>query len=295
MSISRNSSNVALAFALALPATMAASPAQASDQYGASTTTTIAEVTTPSLGQETVTTTTFSRSSAGDWNEERFVGDDGVETIVRTRYITRPATALPHRAAPQTGYPVQPMMPQPAVFERDQWLDECERRTSGKSEKEKGGIIGGLLGAAAGGIAGNLIAGAGERLAGTLIGAGTGGLAGVILGSIIGGGKKNDRYDCEAALDGYTSQYGYPGSARTIAYPYPPSGYQYMHTGQYSYAADCGCQYPQVVMVPVRSEVRQRLITRERTRIIETPVQPRQPGKLIPIKTRYVSPEMIKN
>ncbi len=233
------------------------------------------------------------------YEEETIVGPDGVETITRTRRIERsvpyPGNVQRERYAPQQAYPRHyapypggPVGHAPVVFEREQWLQECRRRTSGRSEKEKGGIIGGLLGAVAGGIIGNRVAD-GERLAGTLIGAGTGGLAGLLLGNLIGGGKKNDRYDCEAALDGYISQYGQPGAARTI--PYPAGGYGYpgyapAYTGQYGYSAACGCQQPQVVWVPVQTEVRQRVIVRETVR------EERIPG------SRYIppapSPKMIK-
>lgn len=230
------------------------------------------------------------------YEEETVIGPDGVETITRTRRIERsvpypetvtrgPFIEQGHSYAP---YPGGPAAPAPVVFEREQWLQECRRRTSGRSEKEKGGIIGGLLGAVAGGIIGNRVAD-GERLAGTLIGAGTGGLAGLLLGNLIGGGKKNDRYDCEAALDGYISQYGQPGAVRTI--PYPAGGYAYpgyapAYTGHYGYSAACGCQQPQVVWVPVQTQVRQRVIVRETVR------EERIPGaRIIPPRP---SPKMIK-
>lgn len=232
------------------------------------------------------------------FEEETIIGPDGVETITRTRRIERsvryPDTVQRERYVPQHNYapyPGGPVAPAPVVFEREQWLQECRRRTSGRSEKEKGGIIGGLLGAVAGGILGNRIAD-GERLAGTLIGAGTGGLAGLLLGNLIGGGKKNDRYDCEAALDGYISQYGQPGAVRTI--PYPAGGYGYgypgyapAYTGHYGYSSACGCQQPQVVWVPVQAQVRQRVIVRETVR------EERVPGtRIIPPAP---SPKMIKS
>ena len=302
MSISRKSTSAALALTVALPALMAATSAQADDhrvtraptQIGATQMSTIPPAFTPTIAGGAMTIMTAPASVEDGVKIEKYVDENGVETIVRTRYINPPAPGI----QPNTGMPVQPMTPYPVVFERDQWLDECERRTSGRSEREKGGIIGGLLGGVAGGVAGNLIAGAGDKLAGTLIGAGTGGLAGVLLGSLIGGGKKRGKYDCEAALDGYISQYGQPGSARTIAYPYPPSGYHYMHTGQYNYAASCGCQYPQMALVPIRTEVRQRLIKRETSTIIEVPgervIDPRVPTKLVPIKTAPRPAKLIK-
>ncbi|QUL37289.1 hypothetical protein [Erythrobacter sp. JK5] len=228
------------------------------------------------------------------FEEEYTVGPDGVETITRTRRIERPA---PYPDAVQRGpylqqgyapYPGGPAAAAPLVFERDQWLAECERRTAGRSEGDKGGIIGGLLGAVAGGLIGNRVAD-GDRLAGTLIGAGTGGLAGVLLGNLVGGGKMNDRYDCEAALDGYLSQYGQPGAARVM--PYPAAGYGYQgygyapaHAGYYGYG--CGCQQPQVAWVPVQTEIRQRVIVRETVR------EERIPGaRIIPPAP---SPKLIK-
>ena len=211
---------------------------------------------------------------------ETSVDQYGVETITRTRRIETSAPYPGEYAeyegeSHQYGYapaPAHGYAPAPAVFERDQWLDECERRTSGRGNREKGGIIGGLLGAIAGGIIGNRVADS-ERLGGTLIGAGVGGIAGVVLGSLIGGGR-NDRgdYDCEAALDGYLSQYGHTG--RIAAHPAPAYGYaQPAHHGygygyapayqaySYSYAPP-----QQVVYVPVYYEVQQRVIVRETVR-----------------------------
>ena len=66
---------------------------------------------------------------------------DGVETIIRTRRIDLPA-APHHGYVPQMGY-----APAPVVFEREQWLDECRRRTAGRDKDDTGTIIGGLLGA----------------------------------------------------------------------------------------------------------------------------------------------------
>lgn len=289
MSISRKYANAALALSVALPAMGFATSAAGQNvtgtdgQVGATTVETLPPATTPLLGGETSTVTTITKTSTASpaWTEEKTVGPDGVETIIRTRYIHRPTTPT-HTVRPTVGVPHYPMTPTTVVFERNQWLAECDRRTSGRSEKEKGGIIGGLLGAAAGGVLGNVVAGSGERLAGTLIGAGTGGLAGLVLGNIVGGGKKGDRYDCEAALDGYISQYGQPGAIRTIPHPYPPAGWGHAYTGHYSYAAGCGCQMPQVVMVPIHSEVRQRVIVREK--VIEKTIHPPKPMKPVPIK-----------
>lgn len=204
------------------------------------------------------------------------VGPDGVETVVRTRRIE--SAAPPSDYYPQDtgygspqGYAYGPS-PAAAVVERDQWIEECERRTSGRGEKEKGGIIGGLLGAIAGGIIGNSVAGAGDKLGGTLIGAGTGGLGGLLLGNLIGGGKKGERYDCAAALDSYLSQYG-QGQPRIaaraipapVAYGYPayaaPVQYSYAPAYSYSYAPP-----QQIVYVPIRYEQQQRVVVRETVR-----------------------------
>jgi hypothetical protein len=227
---------------------------------------------------------------------------DGVETITRTRYIQAPGPArpapAPHGYAPQY-YPGQGYAPQgyayaaaqPAVFERQQWIDECRRRTRGQGRDDTGLIIGGLLGAIGGGIAGYEIAGAGDRVLGTILGVGGGGLIGGLLGSLFDG-DDDDKYDCEAALDAYLSQYGAPGArvaSREIAYPAYgyPQGYSY----GYTYAPP-----QQVVLVPVRTEVQQQVVVRETvreetytvpgaTRIIDPAPRPsgkliRQPGKV---------------
>ena len=217
---------------------------------------------------------------------ETITDENGVETITRTRRIEHTAPVhsghaiheghetYAYRTIPAHG-PAYGYAPAAGVFERDQWIDECERRTSGRDNREKGGIIGGLLGAIAGGIIGNRVAD-GDRLAGTLIGVGTGGIGGALLGGLIGGGR-NDRgdYDCEAALDSYLSQYGHGGPAtvhrvayRTIpapAYAPPPPAYGYGYgyaPGYQSY----GYSYAppqQVVYVPIRYEQQQRVIVRE--------------------------------
>ncbi|MGJ8606227.1 MAG: glycine zipper 2TM domain-containing protein, partial [Marivita sp.] len=227
---------------------------------------------------------------------ETTVDEYGVETVTRTRRIESrgPYTDAEHTGdyaphydqgyAPQ--YAPASYAPATSVFEREQWIDECEHRTNGSSGNEKGGIIGGLLGAIAGGIIGNRVSDA-ERLGGTLIGAGVGGLGGLLIGSLIGNGR-DDRgdYDCEAALDSYLSQYGYPGAvpvtrvaARTIPAPqyapqYAPApqhyGYAYAPQYQYTYAPP-----QQVVYVPVRYEQQQRVIVRETVREETVPVAAR--------------------
>ncbi|MDY7096879.1 MAG: hypothetical protein SXU28_01950 [Pseudomonadota bacterium] len=258
-------------------------------------------------GVTTTTTTTtdvstlpaeYRRLPVGEELSETTIGADGVETITRTRRIAARAPATPvatqmpatQHYAHQGYYPVSyAPAAAPAVFSREQWLDECRRRTDGRSEREKGGIIGGLLGAIAGGIIGNRVAD-GERLAGTLIGAGTGGLAGLVLGNIIGGGKKNDRYDCEAALNGYMNQYGTQPvrvASRSIPAPvaYPAYTYAqptYAYAPAYTYA-----QPQQVVLVPVQTQQQQRVLVRETVR-----------EEVIPGATRSIprapSPKMIK-
>ncbi len=228
------------------------------------------------------------------------IGADGVETVTRTRRIITSAP-VQQNYTPQgqyqqgyapAAYPAPGYTPAyaPVVFEREQWLDECNRRTNGRDERDKGGIIGGLLGAIGGGIIGNRISD-NERLGGTLIGAGVGGLAGLLLGNLIGGGKKNDRYDCEAALDGYLTQYGTNGprfASRTIATPaaYPAYGYDYAPVQVY-YA-----QPQQMVMVPMQYQQQQRVIVRETVR---EEVIPGAVRYIPPAPQRLPSPKLIKN
>jgi hypothetical protein len=228
---------------------------------------------------------------------ETVTSADGVETITRTRRIesTRPLpAAAPQGYAPQYAAPAV-YAPAPAVFEREQWIDECRRRTAGLSNNDTGTIIGGLLGAIAGGFVGYEIAGAGDRVLGTALGVGGGGLIGGLIGSLFNGGKKNGRYDCEAALDGYLSQYGTPGTriaSREIAYaPYPaaapayPYGYGYPASYGYSYAPP-----PQTVLVPVRSQQQQQVVVRETVREETYSV----PGAMRVIPAPAPSAKMIK-
>lgn len=214
---------------------------------------------------------------------------DGVETITRTRRIELPAAPQgPRGPMAQHTYPAPvAYAPAPVVFERDQWLGECRRRTAGRDKDDTGTIIGGLLGAIAGGFAGYEIAGAGDRVLGTVLGVGGGGLIGGLLGSLFNDDNE-DRYDCEAALDAYLTQYGTPTTriaSREIPYaPYPAApayGYGYPAYG-YGYAP------PQMVMVPVRSEVPQQVVVRENVREERYTV----PGaaRIIPAP----SPKMIK-
>ncbi len=225
---------------------------------------------------------------------ETSVDEYGVETITRTRRIEHPApypgSEPAHTATYAPTYQEASYAHAGSVFERDQWLDECERRTNGRSNREKGGIIGGLLGAVAGGIIGNRAFDS-ERLGGTLLGVGVGGLAGGLLGSLIGGGR-DDRgeYDCEAALDGYLSQYGHSGTVpvtrvatRSIparapayaapAYPAyaPPVQYGYGYAPAYQSYGYTYQPPQQVVYVPVQYQQQQRVIVRETVREEEVP------------------------
>lgn len=229
---------------------------------------------------------------------ETVTTENGVETITRTRRIDarRPLPAAP--AAPQQAYaPAYGYAPQmayaagPVVFERQQWIDECRRRTRGQNRDNTGRIIGGLLGAVAGGFAGYEIAGVGDRVLGTVLGVGGGGLIGGLLGSLFDGDKRKNLYDCEAALDSYLSQYGPPGpriASREIAYP--AQAYSYGYPAQYGYAY---APPPQMVLVPVRTEVQQQVVVRETERF-ETYTVPGAVREITDPAPRP-SPKMIKN
>lgn len=213
---------------------------------------------------------------------------DGVETVTRTRRIELPAAPQAQGGPMVQAYPAPvAYAPAPVVFERDQWLDECRRRTAGRDKDDTGTIIGGLLGAIAGGVAGYEIAGAGDRVLGTVLGVGGGGLIGGLLGSLFNG-DDDDRYDCEAALDAYLTQYGTPTTriaSRTIPYaPYPaPYSYGYGYPA-YGY----GYAQPQMAMVPVRTEVPQQVVVRETVR--EEPYTVPGAARIIPA----AAPRMIK-
>ena len=218
------------------------------------------------------------------------VSPDGVETITRTRRITR-STPLPNpnhrRPTAQHGYPqayphghAAPVAAAPVVFNEEQWLDQCERRTRDLNDNDRSTILGGLIGAAAGGLIGNRVAGRRNRLAGSLIGGGVGGLAGAALGSSIDRKNRNREAleQCEAALNQYLSQPTHATAGHGFA------GYAPAYTGNYAYSAGCGCQQQQVVWIPVRSETRQRVIVREVVR------EERIPGRrIVP-----PSPKLIK-
>jgi len=252
-----------------------------------------APVTAPVMSETTETVTTA----------------DGVETITRTRRIEASAPAhtygypgtYPSGYAPQQGYPAG--YPQaayapayaPAVFERQQWIDECNRRIAGQDKDDTGAIIGGLLGAIAGGFIGHEIAAVGDEVLGAAFGVAGGGLLGGLIGSLFDGDDDEDRYDCEAALDAYLSQYSAPDAriaSRTIAYPaYAPApayGYGYPASYGYSYAPP-----PQMVLVPVRSEVQQQVVVREKERY-ETYTVPGA-ARTIPPPSPRPSPKMIKS
>lgn len=238
---------------------------------------------------------------------ETSIGADGVETITRTRFIPAQTTVPVTPAQPQmpaaypgaypAGVPMQqfPMGygAQPAVFERQQWIDECRRRTAGRNRNDTGTIIGALLGAIGGGIGGNLIAGAGDKLLGTVVGGAAGGLGGGLIGGLFNG-RKRDRYDCEAALDSYLSQ-SIPTqrmASRQIpmgpAYAAPSYGYGYgypvMMQPSYYYAPP-----QQDVVVPVRYEQQQQVVVRKTVREEVVPgaariIPDRRPTKLIKLR-----------
>lgn len=237
-------------------------------------------------------------------------GVDGVETITRTRRIvaSAPPAALPAQAVPppaavspyaqytyyQAGY--APTYA-PLVLDREQWIAECQRRTEGRDDTEKGNIIGGLLGAIGGGILGNELAAAGEALGGTLIGAGVGGIAGVLIGGLIAGDGDEETYDCEGALNAYLDQANRYGSARYASrtiptYPaYPAYGYAYPQQAV-AYPA------PQTVaLIPVTTYQQQRVVVRETVREETVPGAARTiaPPPPAPAPQPVPSPKMIKN
>ncbi|MEL7187988.1 MAG: glycine zipper 2TM domain-containing protein [Pseudomonadota bacterium] len=223
---------------------------------------------------------------------ETITGPDGVETITRTRRI--PAQAIPVQtsqvpaqqvpvyqptyqtvpypgaAYPTAAYPVAPATTQ--VVGREQWINECQRRTANLSDDDRSELIGGLIGAGVGGLAGNRIA-SGNRLVGTLIGAAAGGGAGSVIGNALKGEDKAG-YDCATALDDYLQQYSANNgrlASRTIpATAQAPQYVNYAPQGYYPYQAPAyqgTYQQPQqVVWVPVQVEQPQRVIVRETVR-----------------------------
>lgn len=261
---------------------------------------------------------------------------NGVETITRTRRIVTRAPAVAPTIAPTIAptYPANAPQPgaqgyygqgpyaqsaypaagyAPMVLDRESWVRECERRTKGRGRDETGSIIGGLLGAVGGGILGNRLWDS-ERLAGTLIGGGVGGIAGLLIGSLFNDDNKEDRYDCQAALDTYLDQYGENGSrfaARVIpapaapvaAYPgYPAYGYNYGQMPAYPYYQSTQT----TVMVPVTTYQQQQVVVKETvreemveapgaTRSISSPAPRPVPVAPAPSSRSAPSAKMIKN
>ena len=54
------------------------------------------------------------------------------------------AAPVAHHSAPVVHQNAVPVQTIPVQFDRHAWLHECYRRTGGKSQKERGGIIGGV-------------------------------------------------------------------------------------------------------------------------------------------------------
>lgn len=278
--------------AVALPALSLPAMAQAQNYADLPPLAPLSEAEVRSLPPEYRTAPVVSQTT------ETITTADGVETITRTRRIDAPRPLPANPTAQPQGY--APAAYAPVVFERQQWIDECRRRTAGRDKDDTGLIIGGLLGAIAGGFAGYEIAGVGDRVLGTVLGVGGGGFIGGLIGSIFDGDDDEDRYDCDAALDSYLTQYGapaaYPGAriaSREIAYPAQAYGYGYGYPAGYAY----GYNYappPQVVMVPVRTEVQQQVVVRENERFenYTVPGAAREiPG---PAPRPVPSPKMIK-
>ncbi len=315
MTLTTNSLRTATAMgAIGIAATALALPTAAQAQIVPAMTDVDVQSLPPELQSGPVTTTVDTNF------DETSIGPDGVETITRTRRIEssypattthtgQPQSYAPTQAyAPSQGYtpaqgyaPAYGYAPAATVFERDQWIDECESRTNGRGDREKGGIIGGLLGAIAGGLIGNRVSDS-ERLGGTLIGAGVGGLGGLVLGNLIGGGR-NSRgdYDCEAALDSYLSQHGQPGAypvarvaARTIPAPTyaAPAQYGYGYAPAYQPYSYTYAPPQQIVYVPVQYEQQQRVIVRETVREETVPgasrVIPAPRPVPVPRQPRYI-------
>jgi hypothetical protein len=167
--------------------------------------------------------------------------------------------------------PYPPQAYAPAGFDRDRWLADCHDRIRGVDARDRGGVIGGLLGAIGGGVIGNR-AWDRHRTAGTLLGAGVGGLAGLAVGSPIGAaGERRHDDDCAYYLDEYTT--GYPGFATYQCYgAYPGYGYGYS-----SYAL-----VPVLIAVPQRQVIRET-VTEE---WVDEPVRTRS----IPPRRHHAAP-----
>jgi uncharacterized protein YcfJ len=208
--------------------------------------------TSPEYGTARVVTTTTEIETDAN----------GVETITRTRRIEAPHAMPAATQAPPTYAPV--------VFEREQWLEECRRRTAVRKDDDDGLIIGGLLGALVGGVAGYEIAGAGDRVLGSVLGVGGGGLLGGLIGKLIDDNEDEDAapFNCETALDSYMSQ---PGAATTRvasrSIPAPVYAAPPVYDYGYGYPAGYGYAQPlQTVLVPVRTQVEQQVVVRETMR-----------------------------
>lgn len=183
----------------------------------------------------------------------------------------------------------------PVQYTREQWLEECYRRTGGKNNREKGNIIGGLLGAIAGGVLGNRVWDS-ERLAGTLIGAGTGGLLGAVAGGLLGGGKRSS-YDCEEVLDAHLSAYS-SGQIQAAPVQYAPQPYytasRAIPAQQVQYVPVQVQTYAQpVTMIETQVAVPQRAVVREYVteEWVEEPVRERvieQPRRVKRVPIKYV-------
>ena len=176
-------------------------------------------------------------------------------------------------------YPV-PYPPQaypsamPAGFDRDRWLADCHDRIRGVDARDRGGVIGGLLGAIGGGVIGNR-AWDHHGTAGTLLGAGVGGLAGLAIGSAIGAAsERRHDDDCAYYLDEYMA--GYPGVATNQGYGAYP-GYGYAGYGYGGYAL-----VPVLVAVPQRQVIRET-VTEE---WVDEPVRARS----IPARRHHAAP-----
>lgn len=180
----------------------------------------------------------------------------------------------PFAAYPNVQYAPMPVAPQaypypggPAVlppaqglgytrFERDSWLADCRARYDGGG-REKGGIIGSLIGAIGGGILGHEITKGTRtrRIGGTLLGAGVGGLAGMAIGALIGGSGDDQELDeCETYLRNY--QGGYlpgPGYGYEAGYQYG-GGYGQAYGGYTTVMVQVPVQAAHSYAAPVRRE-----------------------------------------
>ncbi|MEE4153281.1 MAG: hypothetical protein V2I27_03900 [Erythrobacter sp.] len=252
------------------------------------------------------------------------VGEDGIETVTRTRRITETAPmpgSVQYRQAQtqQTGeaaygYAPYAYAPAPVVFDRSQWLAECRRRTEGLGRRDRGRIIGSLLGALGGGLIGNSVAGDGSRLGGTLLGAGVGAAAGALAGDAIDDRRDREDYDCADVLESYLAQPSviYAGAPRIASRTIPAPGYAYQGyaPAQYGYSYgfapayggyDYGYAPQQPVLVPIQTMQPQRVLVRETVREEMVPAVrsiPRPAADPVPVRepipVKGGEPRMIK-